>query len=224
MPMTEPSLPLTPLSPDPSQPPPKRELSARQKMRKLLIPMTITTGVGFAIGSMPLLALGGIVWAFWIFYYVLLTQVLDPDGSSTPSVDQHSNIAAMAIRGETAKAAEAYRAAIAADPSDLVACEQFAQLALRELKDYDLAAQAYREAERRATQPKRQLGYAILVAAVYRDYLRDAGQTMVELGRILARYPDAPNAPALRAELEQIKAQHFQDQGPGARDQGSARL
>lgn len=209
---TGPSSSLTPLTPDPTQRPRKKEPSARQKMRKLLIPMTITTGVGFAIGSMPLLALGGIVWAFWIFYYVLLTQVLDPDGSSTPSVDQHSNIAAMAIRGETAQAAEAYRAAIAADPDDIVACEQLAQLALRELKDFELAIQAYREAERRAPQPKRQLGYAMLVATVYRDSLKDAGRTMVELRRILARYPDAPNAAALHAELEEIKAQHFQDQ------------
>jgi len=211
MPMNEPSSPLTPLTPDPTQRPRKKEASARTAMRRLLIPLTIATVVGFGLGSAPLLLLGGVVWTGWIIYYVLLTQVLDPSGSSTPSVDQHSNIAAMAIRGETAKAAEAYRAAIAADPDDLVACEQLAQLALRELKDYDLAITAYREAERRTPQPKRQLGYAMLVATVYRDYLRDAGRTMVELSRILARYPDAPNAAALRAELEQIKASHFTD-------------
>jgi tetratricopeptide (TPR) repeat protein len=211
MPRPPSSAPLTPLSPDPSWKPPKQEPSARQSMRKLLIPMTITTLVGVAIGSLPLLAVGGVVWAGWIFYYVLLTQVLDPDGSSTPSVDQHSGIAAMAVRGEHAKAAEAYHAAILADPQDLVACEQLGQLALRELKDYDLAAQAYREAERRSPLPKRQLGYAMLVLAVYRDYMQDAGRTMVELGRILAKYPDAPNAAALRAELEQIKEMHFKD-------------
>ena len=211
MPMNPSSSPLTPLGPDPSQRPPKKEASARTAMRRLLIPLTLTMVVAVAIGSAPLLVLGGVVWASWIIYYVLLTQVLDPDGSSTPSVDQHSNIAALAIRGETTQAAEAYRAAIAADPDDIVACEQLAQLALRGLKDYDLAIQAYREAERRALQPKRQLGYAMLVATVYRDYLRDAGRTMVELSRILARYPDAPNTTALRAELDEIKAHHFQD-------------
>lgn len=208
---TGPSSPLTPLAPDPTQRPRKKRPSARTVMHRLLIPLTLTMGVAVVTDSTPLLALGGVVWVGWIFYYVLLTQVLDPSGSSTPSVDQHSNIAAMAIRGETAKAAEAYRAAIAADSDDLVACEQLAQLALRELKDFELAIQAYREAERRTPQPKRQLGYAMLVATVYRDYLKDAGRTMVELSRILARYPDAPNAPALRAELETIKAQHFQD-------------
>ena len=212
MPISDPSSPFTPLTPDPNQRPRKKEPSARQSMRRLLIPMTLAMVVGLATSSVPLLVLGGVVWAGWIFYYVLLTQVLDPDGSSTPSVDQHSNIAAMAIRGETAQAVEAYRAALAADPEDLVACEQLAQLALRELKDFELAIQAYREAERRTPQPKRQLGYAMLVATVYRDYLRDPGRTIVELRRILARYPDAPNAPALRTELEQIKAAHFQDQ------------
>lgn len=207
-----PSSSLTPLAPDPTQRPRKKERSARSAMRRLLIPLTVATAIGLALGSAPLLMVGGVVWAGWIIYYVLLTQVLDPSGSSTPSVDQHSNIAAMAVRGETAKAAEAYRAAIAADPDDIVACEQLAQLALRELKDYDLAAQAYREAERRSQQPRRQLGYAMLVAAVYRDYVQDAGRTMVELSRILAKYPDAPNAPALRTELDEIKAQHFHGQ------------
>jgi cytochrome c-type biogenesis protein CcmH/NrfG len=208
--MGDPSSPLTPLAPDPTQRPRKKKPSARTAMHRLLIPLTLTTAFAMVIGSAPLLMVGGVVWTGWIVYYVLLTQVLDPSGSSTPSVNQHSNIAALAVRGETAKAAEAYRAAIAADPDDVVACEQLAQLALRGLKDYDLAVQAYREAERRAPQPKRQLGYAMLVATVYRDYLRDPGKTMVELGRILARYPDAPNAPALRTELEAIKAQHFE--------------
>lgn len=180
-------------------------------MHRLLIPMTLATAIGLGVGSVPLLLLGAVVWAGWIIYYVLLTQILDPTGSSTPSVDQHSGIATMAIRGETAKAAEAYRAAIAADPDDLVACEHLAQLALRDLKDYDLAVMAYREAERRVAEPKRRMGYAMLVAAVYRDYLKDPGRTMVELGRILARYPDAPNARALRAELDGLKAEHFRD-------------
>jgi cytochrome c-type biogenesis protein CcmH/NrfG len=186
-------------------------------MRRLLIPMTLATAVGLMIGSAPLLALGALVWVGWIIYYLLLTQVLDPSGSSTPSINQHSNIATMAVRGETAKAAEAYRAAIAADPDDFVACEQLAQLALRELKDFDLAIQAYRQAERCAPRPERQLGCAMMVVAVYRDYLRDDGRTIVELRRILDRYPDAPNAPALRAELLEIRTQRFRDREPAPR-------
>jgi cytochrome c-type biogenesis protein CcmH/NrfG len=209
--MDRPAASLAPLAPDPTQRRRKKERSARSAMHRLLVPLILATALGAYLGSAPLLMVGGVVWIGWIIYYVVLTQVLDPSGSSTPAVDQHSDIATMAIRGEIAKAADAYRAAIAADPDDIVACEQLARLALREMKDYELAIQAYREAERRAPQPERQMGYATMVVAVYRDYLRDAGRTIVELRRLLARYPDAPNAPALRAEIKLIRARHFQE-------------
>ncbi|MBI1723193.1 MAG: hypothetical protein HYR48_04720 [Gemmatimonadetes bacterium] len=137
-------------------------------------------------------------------------RILVPSGSSTPSVNQHSNIEAMEARGELAKAADAYRAVIAAEPQDMVACEKLAQLALRELKDYHLALFAYREAEKRSTEPKRQLGYAILVAGIYRDNLKDYGRAVVELRRLLDRYPEAPNADALRSEIEELKAHLFE--------------
>jgi tetratricopeptide (TPR) repeat protein len=201
--------PLTPVRPDPDQRPRRKPADARTSLRRVAIPMAIMTLVAIRLGSLPLILAGAVVWVFWVARYVLLTQVLDPSGSSTPSVDQHSNIAAMAARGEYAKAAEAYRAAIAADPADVVACEHLALLALRELKDYELAASAYHEAEQRTTEPRRRLGYAMHVAAIYRDYLKDSGRTMVELRRILARYPDVPNAAALRAEIDELKARHF---------------
>ena len=139
-------------------------------------------------------------------------RILVPSGSSTPSVNQHSNIEAMVARGDLARAVEAYRAVIAAEPQDLVACEKLGQLALRELKDFELGLFAYREAEKRSTEPKRQLGYAILIAGIYRDNLKDYGKSMVELRRILARYPDTPNAARLRAEIEELKALHFEAQ------------
>lgn len=198
------------MRPDPGTSPPRRPVSARKSLRRLLIPMAIMMVVAIGLGSAPLILVGAIVWLFWIMRYMLLTQVLDPDGSSTPYVNQHSDIAAMVARGEYARAVEAYRAAIAADPADVVACEQLAVLALREMKDWELALFAYREAERRVTEPRRQLGYAIQVAGIYRDHIGDTGRTMVELRRILARYPDAPNASSLRGELEELRARHFE--------------
>jgi tetratricopeptide (TPR) repeat protein len=167
------------------------------------------TAIALALGSLPLIAGSLIVWVFWIARFVLLTQVLDPRGESTPSVNQHSNIAAMVARGEFAKAVEAYQAAIAADPGDVVACEHLALLARRELKDYARAVAAYREAERREPEPRRRLGYALHVVGILRDDLKDGGRTIVELRRVLDTYPDAPNAPALRADLEQVKAGRF---------------
>jgi len=207
--MPRPMAPLTPLAPDAGQRPGKTPASARKSLRRLLIPMAIMSLVAIGLGSLPLMLVGAIVWIFWIARYVLLTQVLDPSGDTTPYVNQHSNIAAMVARGEYAKAADAYRAAIAADPGDVVACDHLAQLALRELKDYDLALVALREAERRVSEPRRQLGYALQALGTCREHVADPGRTMVELRRVLDRYPDAPNAATLRAELEELRTERF---------------
>ena len=210
--MPRPISPLTPLVPDPSQRPRSAPASARKSLRRPLIPMALMTLVAIGLGSVPLMIAGAVVWIFWAVRYILLTQVLDPSGSTTPYINQHSNIAAMIARGEHAKAAEAYRQAIAADPADVVACDHLAQLALRDLKDYDLALFALREAERRVPEPRRQLGYALQIAGTCREHLGDPGRTMVELRRILARYPDAPNAASLRAELDELRSEQFRGQ------------
>ncbi len=203
--------PLKPPAPDPGQRPRTKPKSARRSLRKALIPMAIGTVIAIGLGSAPLVIAAAVVWLFWIMRYMLLTQVLDPDGSSTPYVNQHSDIQAMVARGEYAKASEAYQTAIATDPGDVVACEHLGQLALNELKNYDLALLGYREAERRATEPRRKLGYALQLVGICRERLNDPGKTMVELRRVLACYPDAPNAATLRAELDEIKARWFRE-------------
>lgn len=169
---------------------------------------------------LPLIG-AAIGWAVVGIYSLILLFIIEPagdaigrvvvsSGSSTPSVPQHSNIETMVTRGEYAKAAQAYKDVIATSPQDLVACDKLAQLALRELKDYPLAIFAYREAEKRSPEPRRQAGYAILVAGIYRDNLKDYGKSMVELRRILSRYPDVPNRDRLAAEIEELKAMHFE--------------
>jgi tetratricopeptide (TPR) repeat protein len=185
-------------------------VATRTGLRRLRIPLALVSLLAIALGSVPLMILGAVVWAFWAIYYILVTRILLPTGEDTPSVNQHSSIEAMEVRGRYEEAAEAYRAVIDADPRDIVACEKLGQLALRQLKQYDLALFAYREAEQRSTQPRRQLGYAIIIAGIYRDSLKDHGKAVVELRRILERYPDAPNADRLRAELDELKAAHFE--------------
>jgi tetratricopeptide (TPR) repeat protein len=174
----------------------------------------------FAGNLTPLVA-AFLGWCFVLVYGVVEAGILHrgagvvakltlPSGDSTPSVNQHSNIQALVARGACAEAAAAYRDAIAADPQDLVACEQLAQLALRELKDWDLALFAVRQAEQRAPDARRGAGFALLAANICRDNLKDYGKTVVELRRVLARYPDVPNADALRAEIEELKRMHFE--------------
>ena len=86
-------------------------------------------------------------------------HILMPSGASTPGAKPLSHIEAMEARGELAKAAAAYQAEIASDPGDVASCERLALLALRQLRDYELAAWAYREAERRADSPARKFGF-----------------------------------------------------------------
>ena len=169
------------------------------------------------IGSWaPMIIVGLGIGAFTLFAMLRATVIegsgnaIMAKGGSTPSVAQHSQIETMVMQGKLREAAEAYRGIIRAEPEDLVACDKLAQLALRELKDYDLAVFAYRAAEQRVTEPRRKVGYALLVAGIYRDNIKDEGKTMVELRKLLSRYPDAPNAAQLRAELDELKARHFE--------------
>ena len=136
-------------------------------------------------------------------------RLLMPSGSSTPPNKPLSHIETMVARGDYAKAAEAYKGEIETDPVDVTSCERLGQLALRELKDYRLAVWAYREAERRVEVPGRKFGYGLLISGIFRDQIRDHGKAVVELRRLIATYPDAPNVDALRAEIDELKAGLF---------------
>ncbi|MGD0483039.1 MAG: hypothetical protein ABSB58_00135 [Gemmatimonadales bacterium] len=140
-------------------------------------------------------------------------RLLWPSGSSTPPAKALSHIEAMAVRGEHARAVEAYKAEIATDPADVTSCERLGTLAMRELADYDLAVWAYREAERRAEAPARKFGFALIVVGICRDQLKDRGKTVVELRRLVQLYPNAPRIEALKAELDELKAGLFDDHG-----------
>jgi tetratricopeptide (TPR) repeat protein len=180
----------------------------------VVIAMSFVTLVSLFTGGIAIAVLG---WVIFLFTALLRATVIERGsrlltvkGASTPHVPQHSNIQALVARGRYPEAAEAYKAAIATDPADLVACEQLGMLALRELKDYELALFAAREGEKRVPDAARQAGFALQVASIYRDNLKDYGRTMVELRRILARYPGIPNAARLRAEIDELKALHFE--------------
>ena len=199
--------PLSPIYIPPStkKPPP----SARTVMKRLRLLMAVASVIAIALHSVPLMILGAAVWAFWIIYYLLLTRVLDPDGKDTPYVNQHSQIQAMVMRSDYAGAAAAYRQAMVENPADALAAEHLVQLARRELKDPELALWAAREAERRQVNAGRRVFYGMLAVELLRRDLNDPRRAVVELSRLIASYPDAPNAAALRAELEELKAGLF---------------
>ena len=196
--------------------------SARGRMVFLMMVMGVATlfsllEVALAGNLTPLLA-AGLGWAVVLLYGVFegafsgrsAAALVLPSGKATPPVAQHSNIEAMAARGDYAGAAAAYRAALESDPGDVVACEKLGRLASAELRDYHLAVFAYQEAARRSPDPRRQLGYRLLAAGILRDHLEDPGRTIVEYRRILDQWPDVPGAARLKAEIEELKAMHFE--------------
>lgn len=140
-------------------------------------------------------------------------KLLMPSGSSTPPEKALSHIETMVARGDYARAADAYRHEILTDPADLGSCERLGQLALRELKDPQLAIWAYREGEKRAEKPTRKFGLGLIVAGIYRDQLKDHGKTVVELRRLVERYPDMRQVEQLRAEIDELKAGLFDAPG-----------
>lgn len=196
----------------PGQPKDKRELiSARTQAWVLAGVIFLGFGLAFWLGSVPLVVLGVAVTLMWTFHYIFMTRVLMPSGDSTPGDKSLSHIEAMVARGEYEKAGLAYEREIATDPADFWSCERLAMLARAQLKDPERAVRALRQAEQRVPEPRRRAGYALLALSVLRDDLRDQGRAIVELRRILATYPDIPNAGALRAEMDQMRSDRFRE-------------
>ena len=195
----------------PGQPKDKREkLSPKAQSYVLLFVILAGLTLAFYLASVALFVLGGVVLVMWGFHYIFMTRVLMPTGDSTPGDKPLSHIETMEARGEYAKAAAAYRQELVDDPADFRSCERLALLARGHLKDHDLALYGFREAERRVPAPRRKAGYALLALGVLRDDLQDAGRALVEIRRILATYPDLPNAAELRAEADRLKTTHFE--------------
>jgi hypothetical protein len=198
------------------------------KVLSVLTAFAVFVGVlAFAVGApvagIACLCVAAIGWLVFGGYQIMRIVVIENAGraaghllmpsSGSPPAKGLSHIEAMVARGDLAKAVEAYRAEILADPADLGSCERLATLAQRDLRDYDLAAWAYRQAEQRAESPGRKFGFGLLVAGIYRDNLKDHGRTVVELRRLVQQYPGAPRLDSLRAEIDELKAGLFDDHG-----------
>ncbi len=198
--------------PLPGQPKDKRDRFSHTQIAWMTFAV-IMAGILLALylASAALLVLGAIIAAMWLFHYLFVTRVLWPTGDSTPGDKSLSHIDAMVARGDYEGAAAAYNREIVADPEDFLSCERLAMLARGQLRQPDLALRALRQAEQRVPAPRRKAGYALLALGVLRDDLRDGGKALVELRRILATYPDIPNAGALRAELDQLKTERFRE-------------
>lgn len=148
-------------------------------------------GSGYAIGS-------GAGW-WWRRFAV--------DGTSTPYVEDYSYQQALVMKGRLADALDSFEAIIAERPDAVRARMRAAELYAREARRPERAAELFREAR---GVPSITVGDDIYVTNrlvdLYTGPLATPGRAMVELRRLIDRYPGSPAAVNARAVLASMKA------------------
>ncbi len=172
------------------------------------------------------LALAGVLWTLfgmlsgmvdWILEPMVEfgVQVLTNVGLASPD-DGFSAEEAMAAQGHVEAAAEAYRLRSAVKGDRVNALIRRAQLLAGPLKTPHAAAgeleALQRDADRLSAAEDMRLGLAL--TELYEQRLDDPGRAMVEIRRLIDRYPHARQARELRTLLAALRAQHFAGTSP----------
>lgn len=156
-----------------------------------LVAGTVAGGSGLALGV-------GAGWAW---------KRLTVDGRSTPYQENYSYQQTLVMQGRLAEALESFEAVIAERPDAIDARLRAAELYAREGGRPDRAADLFREAQR---LPALSAGNDIYIANrlvdLYAGPLAAPGRAMVELRRLIDRYPASPAATAAREALVRLKA------------------
>lgn len=167
-----------------------------------------------------LLAATGILWgAFGIILTTIrvihrsperMARFLTGDAALPPRAG-FSAIEALVARGETARAAEAYFDRSADPEHGVEAMLRRAELLAGPLAQPEAAARDLERfrADRDTLHPADEIRIGWRLLDLYDGPLADPGQAMVEARRLLDRFPDNTQAPALRRMLQALRADHF---------------
>jgi tetratricopeptide (TPR) repeat protein len=129
------------------------------------------------------------------------------DGSSTPYEEQYSREQALVMQGKADEALESFEVVIAAKPDAVSPRIKAAELYLNEKKNPQRAAELFREAQRIATIKASEDIYATnRLVDLLLGPLGDPGRALVELRRLIERYPTNPAAEHARKALRDLKA------------------
>jgi hypothetical protein len=187
----------------------------------LLLAATLVAAGMWVAGTGPrALMLMGTLWAIYGLYSAFLDGLLEPliDGGATflqnigltRSGGGYSSIETMAAQGNTEAAAAAYLERARAGRGDSEALVRRAMLLARALHAPAQAAlelESFREARRLDAESDLRIGATL--ARLYEGPLAEPGRAMVELRRLIDRYPGARNARRLRRELEILRDERF---------------
>ncbi len=140
-------------------------------------------------------------------------QYLAPTGASTPYEEQFSQEQSLVMQGHVDEALAAFERHIAADPTSITARIRAADLYAGLGKNPQRAAQLLAEAQR---VPGLKSGDDLYIgnrlADLHLGPLGTPARALVELRRLLDRYPDSRVAPQLREAIAALKARHVPDQ------------
>ena len=137
-----------------------------------------------------------------------------PSGASTPYEDQFSYQEAMVMKGDVAGALASYEAVIAERPGVAAPRLNAAEHYAKGNRDLARAAELFREVRDMVGASQRDAVYASnRLVDLYDGPLSDPGRALVELRRIVERYPGTPAAAHARSALPAMKARI---QGPSS--------
>ncbi len=137
--------------------------------------------------------------------------VYSPDGETTKYTPTFSHIEALEIRGDLDGAAKAWEEACAAEPRNAIVLVKTADFYLRLKKDHAAALERYRrlrDLEGVSTDLARYASQKLV--DLYLGPLADEGRAMVELRRLVDRFPGTREANDAREALARLKAERAQ--------------
>lgn len=171
--------------------------------------------VAITIPLVFLLSWAGIVAVALLLMYPAATAArfyLAPTGASTPYEEQFSREQSLVMQGRVAEALALFEQRIAADPGAVEARIQAAELYATHGANPARAAELFREVQRVSGLPSGQDMYVgNRLADLYVGPLGTPARALVELRRLLDRYPDSRMTPQLRQAITTLKARHVVD-------------
>ena len=139
-----------------------------------------------------------------------------PSGASTPYEEQFSYQETLAARGDVAGALESYESVIAERPGAIAPRLRAAELYAARGANPQRAAALFREVRDQGTvSPRDELYASSRLVDLYDGPLNEPGKALVELRRIIDRFPSSPIAAGARAALPRLKERLTADRGEG---------
>lgn len=131
------------------------------------------------------------------------------DGSTTPYEEQHSHEQSLVMRGQVDDALASFESIVRGKPDAVKPRVRAAELYSREKGNHVRAAQLLAEVQRIKTAGVGDFVYAThRLVDLYTGPLNEPGRAMVELRRLIERFPGTPAADQARDALATLKDRH----------------